>query len=127
VDSTVKALKSLTRDVILIAGGRDKGSDYSPIRSEKDKIKWCILIGEARDKIKKAIEGLSISIKEAKDMREAVSLARQTAKEGDTVLLSPMCSSFDMFKDYKERGEAFRTALFDELYKRPTTEPASSP
>ena len=115
VDSTIKALKSLEGNVILIAGGRDKGSDYSFVRSEADKIKCLILIGEARNKIKEAFSGLLIPIKEAKTMGEAVSLARHTAARYDTVLLSPMCSSFDMFKDYKDRGRAFRRAVFDEL------------
>ncbi|MDD5680568.1 MAG: UDP-N-acetylmuramoyl-L-alanine--D-glutamate ligase [Candidatus Omnitrophica bacterium] len=119
VDSTVKALKSLRGNVILIAGGRDKGSDYSFLRDEAGKIKCAILIGEARDKIKACFAGLAISAKEAKTMKEAVSLARQSAGKGDTILLSPMCSSFDMFKDYKDRGEAFRAAVFDELRKSP--------
>ncbi|MDP3790313.1 MAG: UDP-N-acetylmuramoyl-L-alanine--D-glutamate ligase, partial [Candidatus Omnitrophota bacterium] len=117
VDSTIKALRSLTGNVILIAGGRDKGSDYSFVRSEAEKIKCLMLIGEARYKIKKDLDGLTVSVKEAKTMREAVLLARQAAIKGDTVLLSPMCSSFDMFKDYKDRGEAFHAAVFDEIYK----------
>jgi len=120
VDSTIKALRALTGNVILIAGGRDKGSDYSFVRSEAEKIKCLTLIGEARNKIKKDLDGLLIPIKEAKTMREAVSLAREIAIKGDTVLLSPMCSSFDMFKDYKDRGEAFHAAVFDELYKAPS-------
>lgn len=112
VDSTIKALESLTGDVILIAGGRDKGSDYSFVRSEAEKIKCLILMGEARNKIKKDLDSLSIPIREVKTMREAVLLAGRIAIKGDTVLLSPMCSSFDMFKDYRDRGEAFHAAVF---------------
>ena len=120
VDSTIKALRSVQGNVVLIAGGRDKGSDYSLVRNEADKIKCLVLIGEARNKIKDDLSGLMIPIKEARTMREAVSAARQAASRGDTVLLSPMCSSFDMFKDYKDRGEAFHAAVFDEIYKSPS-------
>lgn len=122
VDSAIKALNSLPGGVILIAGGRDKGSDYSPVKSHEDKLKCVILIGEARDKIRNDLNGLSAPILDAKTMKDAVSLAKQMAKDGDAVLLSPMCSSFDMFKDYKERGEAFSAAVLDEIYKIP--EPA---
>lgn len=120
VDSTIKALRSLPGNVILIAGGRDKGSDYSFVKNELKKIKGLILIGEARSKIKKYFDGLTVPVKEAETMREAVSMARQSAVKGDTVLLSPMCSSFDMFKDYKDRGETFHAAVFDELHKAPS-------
>jgi UDP-N-acetylmuramoylalanine--D-glutamate ligase len=116
VDSTLKALESFPGDeVILIAGGRDKGSDYSPIINQAKKLKYAVLIGEARKKIKDSLKGSNIPVAEAATMQEAVSFARGLAGEGDTVLLSPMCSSFDMFKDYKERGEVFRQAVFDSL------------
>jgi len=112
VDSAVKALEGFTKkNVILIAGGRDKGSDYSPIFGHLDKIKCFILIGEARPKIKDALKGIETPIRESGSIEEAVSLANTVAKRGDTVLLSPMCSSFDMFKDYKERGDVFRAAV----------------
>ena len=116
VDSTLKALESFSENnVILIAGGRDKGSDYSPITNQIKKLKYLVLIGEARKKIKDALSGFNIPVTEAITMQETVSFSRRIAKEGDTILLSPMCSSFDMFKDYKERGEVFRTAVFKEL------------
>ena len=70
-----------------------------------------VLIGEAAPAIKKALCGLT-EIIEAKDMAGAVSAARNIAKSGWIVLLSPMCSSFDMFKDYKERGDVFKKAVF---------------
>ncbi|MFH0840198.1 MAG: UDP-N-acetylmuramoyl-L-alanine--D-glutamate ligase [Candidatus Omnitrophota bacterium] len=126
VNSTIKALNSLSGGVILIAGGRDKGSDYSPVRKCADKLKCVILIGEARNKIRKDLEGLLMPIREARAMKDAVSLARQMSIEGDTVLLSPMCSSFDMFRDYKERGEAFSSAVLNALYKIPEPAPLSS-
>lgn len=116
VDSTLKALESFSgKNVVLIAGGKDKGSDYSPIRLHKEKIKNFILIGETRRKIKNAIGYSNVPIEEVATLQEAVLLSRKISMEGDTVLLSPMCSSFDMFKDYKERGDVFRKAVFDTL------------
>ncbi|MCX5680580.1 MAG: UDP-N-acetylmuramoyl-L-alanine--D-glutamate ligase [Candidatus Omnitrophica bacterium] len=111
VDSTARAIDSCKSPVILIAGGKDKYSDYGAIKSKvKAKVKDLILIGEAKDAIAKALKGAS-SVHSAKDMDEAVRLARRLAKKGDSVLLSPMCSSFDMYKSYKHRGEVFRKAV----------------
>jgi len=111
VDSTARAIDSCKSQVILIAGGKDKHSDYGVIRSKiKDKVKDLILMGEAKDAIAKALKGAS-EIHSAKDMDEAVRLAHRFAKKGDSVLLSPMCSSFDMYKSYKHRGEIFRKAV----------------
>jgi UDP-N-acetylmuramoylalanine--D-glutamate ligase len=115
VHSTLRALESLPGNVVLIAGGKDKGSEYSLVTKQARQLKYLVLIGEARQKIKDAFYGLNIPIKEAKTMEEAVSIAKDNAREGDIVLLSPMCSSFDMFKDYKERGEVFTKAVLDEL------------
>lgn len=111
VDSTKRALESCRRPVILIAGGKDKHSDYSLIKSAlKGKVEAVILIGEATRAIKKAI-GAAVGTHEAKTLQEAVALAHKLAKDGWIVLLSPMCSSFDMFRNYKERGEVFREAV----------------
>jgi len=111
VDSTYRALEACDRPVVLIAGGKDKHSDYSYVKDiVKKKVKDLVLIGEATAAIKKALEG-SVKIHEAKDMSEAVSMAHGLAKKGWSVLLSPMCSSFDMFSSYKERGDVFRKAV----------------
>lgn len=116
VDSTLRALEAFSeKGVVLIAGGRDKASDYSPIANQIKNLKHLVLIGEARKKIRDAVRNFNISVEEATTMQEAVFLSRQIAREGDVVLLSPMCSSFDMFKDHKERGEVFRKAVFDSL------------
>ena len=111
VDSTYRALESCRKPVILIAGGKDKHSDYGVIKDiVKEKVRRLILIGEARGAIKQALKD-SVEITEAKDMYEAVSAARSFADKDSLVLLSPMCSSFDMFSSYKERGEVFRQAV----------------
>jgi len=111
VDSTARAVDSCKTPVILIAGGKDKHSDYGAIRPKIEaKVKELILIGEAAGAIRKALIG-ACAMHDARDMDEAVGLARRLAKKGDSVLLSPMCSSFDMYKNYKHRGEVFRKAV----------------
>ncbi len=111
VDSTLRALESCTRPVILIAGGKDKKSDYSLVRDIVSKrVKCLVLIGEAKNRIRELL-GEVVETREAATMQEAVELSRDLARTDDLVLLSPMCSSFDMFKDYKERAEAFKKAV----------------
>lgn len=108
VDSTVWALQGMHKPTILIAGGRDKNSDYRLISDLiKQKVKLLILIGEARGKIRTAFEGL-LSIEEASSLEEATQKSFQRAQAGDCVLLSPMCASFDMFQDYEHRGRVFK-------------------
>lgn len=117
VDSTVQALESFSENsVVLIAGGKDKGINYSSLLSQIKKLRHLILIGEARKKIRRAVSGSNVPLEEAATMQEAVSISRKIARRGNTVLLSPMCSSFDMFRDYKERGEVFREAVFNEVH-----------
>ena len=111
VDSTRRALDSCEKPVILIAGGKDKYSDYGSIKDKiAEKVKELILIGEAKAAIAEALNGVS-STHRAESLEEAVDMARDMAREGDIVMLSPMCSSFDMFKSYKHRGEVFRSAV----------------
>jgi UDP-N-acetylmuramoylalanine--D-glutamate ligase len=111
VDSTLRALESCTRPVVLIAGGKDKNSDYSLIRDiVREKVKCLVLIGEAKNRIR-GLLGEVVQTREAVTMQEAVELSGTLAKAGDLVLLSPMCSSFDMFKDYKERADVFKKAV----------------
>jgi UDP-N-acetylmuramoylalanine--D-glutamate ligase len=111
VDSTKRALESCSKPVILIAGGKDKHSDYSAVKNVvEDKARHVVLIGEAAGAIKKALIERAL-IHEAGDMDEAVEMSSKLAKEGWVVLLSPMCSSFDMYKNYKERGNKFKEAV----------------
>jgi len=108
IDATRWALESMNKKTVLIAGGRDKGGDYLSVLSlAKEKIKAMVLIGEARERIKEAFAG-SFPVLTAESMGEAVRRAYGIAREGEAVLLSPMCSSFDMFTGYKQRGEAFQ-------------------
>jgi UDP-N-acetylmuramoylalanine--D-glutamate ligase len=111
VGSVVKSLQSFSDPVILIAGGKDKNGDLSPLKELVQKqVKHMILLGEAKERINHDLGGLTDTVM-AKTMEEAVFLARQKAKGGEVVLLSPGCSSFDMFKDYKERGKVFKEAV----------------
>ena len=111
VDSAMWALRTLQSPVILIAGGKHKGVDYREIIDlARSKVREVILIGEAKDKIRQAFEG-ALSLEEARDMEDAVHKAYAKAKPGDSVLLSPMCSSFDMFTSYEERGKVFKRAV----------------
>jgi UDP-N-acetylmuramoylalanine--D-glutamate ligase len=112
VGSVVKSLQSFSEPVILIAGGKDKNGDLSPLKElVQNRVKHLILVGEAKERMNHELGGLTDTVM-AKTMEEAVSLARQQAKGGEVVLLSPACSSFDMFKDYKERGRVFKEAVF---------------
>ena len=108
VESTIWALENLTKPIVLIAGGRDKGSNFSSISDlVRKKVKSLILFGESKAKIKNALKGL-VKISETKDIYEALDLSFRQAREGDCVILSPMCASFDMFSNYEERGEIFK-------------------
>ncbi len=108
VGSVVKSLRSFHEPIILIAGGRDKGGDYGPLkRVVREKVKRLILMGEAKGRMAEAL-GRSIPTVEADTLEEAVHQAFGESKRGDVVLLSPACSSFDMFRDYEERGDLFK-------------------
>lgn len=115
VGASVAALSGLREAfAVLIAGGRDKWGDYTPlILALRQKGRALVLIGEAAERIAESAlkQGLSIPIARASSMREAVLAAKKFAHFGDAVLLSPACSSFDMFRDYKERGDVFVRAV----------------
>jgi len=108
VGAVVEALDALPAPIILIAGGLDKGGDYAPLRRPlEEKVKLAILNGAARDKMAAALEGAT-KIESVATLKEAVEHAARAARPGDTVLLSPACSSFDQFKDYAERGNVYK-------------------
>ena len=108
------ALDSFTMPVVLILGGRDKGNDYTLLADQiKEKVHTVVAIGEAREKIKAQIGDIVPNLLEADSLKEAVKLSSKAAKRGETVLLSPACSSFDMFKNFEDRGNQFKQAVLD--------------
>ncbi|WP_320361259.1 UDP-N-acetylmuramoyl-L-alanine--D-glutamate ligase [Syntrophotalea acetylenica] len=111
VGSVVKSLAGLEAPVTLIAGGKDKGGDYAPLAQlMRDKVAHLILIGQAADRMQQAFSGLT-GILRAATLEEAVQMAFDLTAPGGTVLLSPGCSSFDMFRSYAERGAVFCRAV----------------
>jgi UDP-N-acetylmuramoylalanine--D-glutamate ligase len=110
-DSVWYALGSYSGPIVWIAGGRDKESDFTVLADRvREKTKAIILIGEAASKMEKAFARLK-PISHAGSLEEAVTQARHLARSGDVVLLSPACASFDMFRDFEDRGERFRTLV----------------
>ena len=111
VSAVVAALDGFTRRVVLIAGGRDKGGEYDPLADVLARVgRAAVLIGEAADKMQAAFAG-KVETARATTMDDAVEIARRFAQPGDAVVLSPACSSFDMFRDYAHRAEVFRAAV----------------
>ncbi|NJN69612.1 MAG: UDP-N-acetylmuramoyl-L-alanine--D-glutamate ligase [Nitrospira sp.] len=111
VDATLKALESIDRPILLIAGGRDKGGDFSRLASLiRRRVKRLILIGEAAPLIAKAMAGYQ-PVERVGTLKEAVELAASAAERGEVVLLSPACASFDMFVDYQDRGRQFKALV----------------
>ncbi len=108
VDSTIWALNNSDRPLILIAGGKDKNSDYTLIKDlVSKKVKNVIVIGQAKEKIKMALNKV-VKVDEAETLAKAVNLGLEYSSRGDIVLFSPMCSSFDMFDNYEHRGRVFK-------------------
>ena len=108
VGATLRALEAVPGHILLIAGGQDKGSSLSPLkRLIKEKVAALVLVGEAKERFNREFTGLA-DIYLVSGLREAVNKAYSLARPGGTVLLSPACASFDMFKDYQERGETFK-------------------
>jgi len=114
VGAVIKSLESFSEPVILIAGGRDKDSDFTILRPLiKEKVKSLVLIGEARDKIRKAVGDAVKDVFMEEDFKAAIIKAKQAASPGDVVLLSPACASFDMFKDFEDRGRQFKKVVME--------------
>jgi UDP-N-acetylmuramoylalanine--D-glutamate ligase len=109
VDSAWYALESMTRPVVWIAGGTDKGNDYTPLKGfAREKVKALICMGVDNAKLIKEFEGIVPKVISTSSLDEAMRASREEAERGDVVLLSPACASFDLFKNYEQRGELFK-------------------
>lgn len=109
VNAVWYALESFSCPIVLIAGGRDKGNDYSVLKPlVKEKVRALVAIGESADKLLRELGPLVPHAVKAQSMEEAIQYARVFAEPGDVVLLSPACASFDMFENYEDRGDTFR-------------------
>jgi UDP-N-acetylmuramoylalanine--D-glutamate ligase len=109
VDSVYFALGSFNSPIILIAGGKDKGNDYSKIAElVKEQVKAIVTVGKGAEKIEKFFKDVKPIYSAGMSMEEAVKLAKENAAPGDIVLLSPACASFDMFDNYEHRGKVFK-------------------
>lgn len=114
VNSTWYALESMEQPTILILGGIDKGNDYSIITDlVKEKVKAIVCLGVDNRKIHEAFQNDVQLIMNTGSMEEAVKTAYHFANKGDVVLLSPACASFDLFKNYEDRGTQFKQAVRD--------------
>ncbi len=114
VNSTWFALESMTKPVIWIVGGMDKGNDYSDLQYlVKQKVKAIVCLGVNNERIIKAFNDYNIPVTETQSARDAVKAAYNMGAPGDAVLLSPACASFDLFDNYEDRGNQFKQAVYD--------------
>jgi UDP-N-acetylmuramoylalanine--D-glutamate ligase len=112
VNSCWYALQSMKTKTILILGGKDKGNDYSEIANlVKEKCVGLIYMGLHNEKLHDFFDGFGLPVADVQSMEDAVNAAYQMAKKGETVLLSPCCASFDLFKSYEDRGEQFKKCV----------------
>jgi len=108
VDATLKAIDAFPGRILIILGGKDKGSDYTVLQKPlREKAILALLIGAAADKIEKQIAG-SVAIERAETLERAIEIASHAAQRGDVVLLAPACASFDQFQNYEHRGRVFK-------------------
>lgn len=109
VDSVWYALESMQRPTVWIAGGTDKGNDYSPIKEfARRKVRALICMGVDNTKLQREFDGIVPIIRSCNTFEDAMRAAKEVAEEGNTVLLSPACASFDLFRNYEERGRMFK-------------------
>ncbi|MEM6967652.1 MAG: cyanophycin synthetase, partial [Bacteroidota bacterium] len=113
VDAVYYALAAMKKPVIWIVGGVDKGNDYSAIENlVKEKVRAIVCLGVDNTPIIEAFTGNIEIIEETQSCKEAIQVSQQHAHEGDAVLLSPACASFDLFKNYMDRGDQFKAAVY---------------
>ena len=112
VDACWYALESMTTPTILILGGKDKGNDYSAIRElVKEKCSGLVYLGADNTKLHDNFDSLGLPVRDTHSMADCVAACHEMAKPGETVLLSPCCASFDLFKNMEDRGEQFKTLV----------------
>jgi len=125
VDATLKALDSFPGRILIILGGKDKGSDYTPLQAPlRERAILALLIGAAADKIASQIDG-AVAIERAGTLDHALEIASQAARPGDIVLLAPACASFDQFENYEHRGRVFK-GIVHELRQRANELPSTN-
>ena len=116
VDSVWYALESMKRPTVWIAGGTDKGNDYTPLKEfARHKVKALVCMGVDNSKLLREFDGIIPIIRDCKSLDEAMRAARDIAESGDTVLLSPACASFDLFRNYEERGRLFKAWVAENI------------
>lgn len=114
VDSVYFALQAMDQPTVWIVGGQDKGNDYTPLyKLVRKKVKAIVCMGIDNSKIIQSFKKMKKPMVETRSAQEAVEQAARLAEPGDTVLLSPACASFDLFKNYEDRGEQFRSAVLE--------------
>jgi UDP-N-acetylmuramoylalanine--D-glutamate ligase len=112
VNSSWYAMESMQKDVVWIAGGIDKGNDYSILQEiVKQRVKAIVCLGKDNEKLKEAFKGVVDTIIETRSMDVAVETAVYLGQKGDCILLSPACASFDLFENYEDRGNQFKEAV----------------
>ena len=112
MDACWYALESMKTKVVLILGGKDKGNDYNAIKDlVKEKCSALVYLGADNAKLHGFFDGLGIPVRDTHSMPECVAACHELAKPGETVLLSPCCASFDLFKNMEDRGEQFKTLV----------------
>ena len=119
VDSVWYALESMTRPVVWIAGGTDKGNDYEPLKPfARQKVKALVCMGVDNEKLLREFTGVVPTIVSTSSLGEAMQSAQRLSESGDTVLLSPACASFDLFKSYEHRGKLFKEWVVENVLKK---------
>lgn len=112
VEAAITSIGSFNQPIILILGGRDKGGDFTKLRTPvQERVKKILLIGEAKEKIKRDLDSF-IPMSDVKTLEEAVKEGFSSANPGEIVLLAPACTSFDMFSNFEERGKIFKKEVF---------------
>jgi len=118
VDSVWYALESMKRPTVWIAGGTDKGNDYTPLKEfARRKVKALVCMGVDNAKLMREFDGIVPVIRNCNTFEDAMQAAKELATSGDTVLLSPACASFDLFRNYEERGRMFKEWVADNVLR----------